>query len=186
MFRSLSESPSSRLHPRSFRGLAQLGSRIQLQQRNCSRFSRDFLRRSTFSSSQRTGLRTSGLRSAAARLFNQPSNNRFLCHQLTLALNFIVTGGAGFIGSNLTLDSAGKFPDARLDRDRRFSLRRFQESRRLPWRFRRAESGDARLAGAVRRRNSSTRSFISRRSPIRPITISSSRCTTTWKVSGES
>ena len=39
-----------------------MGSRIQLQQRNCSRFSRDFLRRSTFPSSQRTGTRTSGLR----------------------------------------------------------------------------------------------------------------------------
>jgi hypothetical protein len=33
--------------PESFRGLA-LGSRIQLQQRNCSRFTRDFSRRSTF------------------------------------------------------------------------------------------------------------------------------------------
>ena len=41
---------------------------------------------STFSSSQRTGLRTSGLRSALQELFNQPSNNRFLCHQLPLAL----------------------------------------------------------------------------------------------------
>jgi len=39
-----------------------MGSRIQLQQRNCSRFSRDFLRRSTFPSSQRTETRTSGLR----------------------------------------------------------------------------------------------------------------------------
>ena len=39
-----------------------MGSRIQLQQRNCSRFSRDFLRRSTFSSSQRTETTTSGLR----------------------------------------------------------------------------------------------------------------------------
>jgi len=39
--------------PECFRGLA-LGSRIQLQQRNCSRFARDFSRRSTFSSSQRT------------------------------------------------------------------------------------------------------------------------------------
>jgi hypothetical protein len=39
-----------------------VGSRIQLQQRNCSRFSRDFLRRSTFPSSQRTGTRTTGLR----------------------------------------------------------------------------------------------------------------------------
>jgi hypothetical protein len=39
-----------------------MGSRIQLQQRNCSRFSRDFLRRSTFSSSQRTETTTSDLR----------------------------------------------------------------------------------------------------------------------------
>src|SRR5438105_13385546 len=31
-----------------------LGSRIQLQQRNCSRFARDFSRRPTFPSSQRT------------------------------------------------------------------------------------------------------------------------------------
>ena len=38
-----------------------VGSCIQLQQRNCSRFSRDFLRRSTFPSSQRTRTRTSGL-----------------------------------------------------------------------------------------------------------------------------
>src|SRR5262249_24665626 len=39
-----------------------LGSRIQLQQRNCSRFSRDFLRRSTFPSSQRAGTSSSSLR----------------------------------------------------------------------------------------------------------------------------
>src|SRR5262245_27834058 len=43
-------------------GIGPMGSRIQLQQRNCSRFSRDFLRRSTFPSSQRTETRTSGLR----------------------------------------------------------------------------------------------------------------------------
>src|SRR5437867_305762 len=72
--------------PKVLRGLAQLGSRIQLQQRNCSRFSRDFLRRSTFPSSQRTGSRSSGLRLALQELFNQPSNNCFLCHQLNLAL----------------------------------------------------------------------------------------------------
>ena len=56
--------------PKGLRGLAQLGSRIQLQQRNCSRFSRDFLRRSTFSSSQRTGLRSSGLRLAVQDIFS--------------------------------------------------------------------------------------------------------------------
>src|SRR5438034_4680018 len=46
--------------PERFRGLA-LGSRIQLQQRNCSRFARDFSRRSTFSRSQRTGSRITPL-----------------------------------------------------------------------------------------------------------------------------
>ena len=30
------------------------------------------------------------------------------------SLNFIVTGGAGFVGSNLTLALQKKFPDARL------------------------------------------------------------------------
>src|SRR6266567_4795766 len=65
--------------PESFRGLA-MGSRIQLQQRNCSRFARDFLRRSTFSSSQRTASRSSGLRSALQDLFNR------LCPRLVLLL----------------------------------------------------------------------------------------------------
>src|SRR5437667_7879218 len=50
----------------------------QLQQRNCSRFARDFLRRSTFSSSQRTKSRSSGLRSALQDLFNR------LCPRLVL------------------------------------------------------------------------------------------------------
>src|SRR5947207_13485104 len=54
--------------PECFRGLA-LGSRIQLQQRNCSRFTRDFSRRSTFSSSQRTAVRISGSRSPTQDLF---------------------------------------------------------------------------------------------------------------------
>jgi hypothetical protein len=54
--------------PECFRGLA-VGSRIQLQQRNCSRFSRDFSRRSTFSSSQRTTLKISRLRFTAQDLF---------------------------------------------------------------------------------------------------------------------
>jgi len=46
-----------------------VGSCIQLQQRNCSRFSRDFLRRSTFPNSQRTKTRTSGSRSPLQELF---------------------------------------------------------------------------------------------------------------------
>src|ERR1700720_2199476 len=54
--------------PERFRGLA-LGSRIQLQQRNCSRFARDFSRRSTFSSSQRTESISSDFSLAAQDLF---------------------------------------------------------------------------------------------------------------------
>src|SRR5215471_13914520 len=46
-----------------------VGSCIQLQQRNCSRFSRDFLRRSTFPNSQRTRTRTSGSHSPLQELF---------------------------------------------------------------------------------------------------------------------
>jgi hypothetical protein len=54
--------------PEWFRGLA-LGSRIQLQQRNCSRFARDFSRRSTFSRSQRTESISSDFSLAAQDLF---------------------------------------------------------------------------------------------------------------------
>ena len=90
-----------------------MGSRIQLQQRNCSRFSRDFLRRSTFSSSQRTGSRTTGLRTALQHLFNR-SQTYFLVSSPDSVLNLLITGGAGFIGSNLTLALQEKFPDARL------------------------------------------------------------------------
>src|SRR5262249_48200948 len=50
-------------------GIGPMGSRIQLQQCNCSRFSRDFLRRSTFSNSQRTESRTSCSRSPLQELF---------------------------------------------------------------------------------------------------------------------
>src|SRR5205085_12458738 len=54
--------------PECFRGLA-LGSRIQLQQRNCSRFARDFSRRSTFSSSQTTAVSISVSRPSTQDLF---------------------------------------------------------------------------------------------------------------------
>ena len=47
-------------------------------------------------------------------LFNQPSNQPFLVPSTDSCLNFIVTGGAGFIGSNLTLALQEKFPDAHL------------------------------------------------------------------------
>jgi ADP-L-glycero-D-manno-heptose 6-epimerase len=54
------------------------------------------------------------LRSALQDLFNQPTNQPFLVSSTDSCLNFIVTGGAGFIGSNLTLALQKKFPDARL------------------------------------------------------------------------
>jgi ADP-L-glycero-D-manno-heptose 6-epimerase len=91
-----------------------MGSCIQLQQRNCSRFSRDFLRRSTFLSSQRTGSRSSGLRFVFQDLFNQCHHQFFPVPPSASSLNLLVTGGAGFIGSNLTLALQERFPDARL------------------------------------------------------------------------
>src|SRR5213593_2224362 len=62
--------------PEIFSGIGPVGSRIQLQQRNCSRFSRDFLRRSTFSSSQRTESRSSGSRSGTQDLIYRSATNR--------------------------------------------------------------------------------------------------------------
>jgi ADP-L-glycero-D-manno-heptose 6-epimerase len=49
------------------------------------------------------------LRSALQDLFNQP-----IVFPTSASLNLIITGGAGFIGSNLTLALQEKFPDARL------------------------------------------------------------------------
>jgi len=104
--------PRSRLHPRKFRGLA-LGSRIQLQQRNCSRFTRDFSRRSTFPSSQRTKIDNYRLALLSSRFIYL--SRKFLAVPTSdSSLNLIVTGGAGFIGSNLTLALQEKFPNARL------------------------------------------------------------------------
>jgi len=54
---------------------------------------------------------SSGLRSALQELFNEPSNQPFLVDS---TFSFIVTGGAGFVGSNLTLALQEKFPEARL------------------------------------------------------------------------
>ena len=93
------------------------GSRIQLQQRNCSRFARDFLRRSTLSSSQRTASRNSGLRLALQDLFNQRATN-FPVPSTNPPANFVITGGAGFIGSNLTLALQEKFPSCASHGDR--------------------------------------------------------------------
>jgi len=53
------------------------------------------------------------LRSALQDLFNQ-SFNKFPVPSTNPSANFVVTGGAGFIGSNLTLALQEKSPDARL------------------------------------------------------------------------
>src|SRR6266702_3488491 len=111
--------------PPRFSETGPMGSRIQLQQRNCSRFSRDFLRRSTFPSSQRTETRTSGLRfegqdylitchAPGVPLRGRPANFSMTKFTTASRPKFVITGGAGFIGSNLTLALQEKFPDAHL------------------------------------------------------------------------
>src|ERR1041384_5931468 len=98
--------------------LSEMGGRIQLQQRNCSRFPRDFSRRSTDqprnlsgSNSQRTGRQVAACASAL-KIYLSPSPNLHLVNPKNL--NFLVTGGAGFIGSNLVLALQEKYPSARL------------------------------------------------------------------------
>src|SRR6266704_162918 len=111
--------------PPRFSETGPMGSRIQLQQRNCSRFSRDFLRRSTSPSSQRTEPRTSGLRfegqdylitrqAPGVPLRGRPANFSMTKFTTASRPKFVITGGAGFIGSNLTLALQEKFPDAHL------------------------------------------------------------------------
>ena len=58
--------------------------------------------------------RSSRLRFGAQDLFNQSHNKPFAVPSSDSSLNFIVTGGAGFIGSNLTLTLQERFPNARL------------------------------------------------------------------------
>ena len=97
--------------------------------------------------------------------------------------NFIVTGGAGFVGSNLTLALQEKFPDARITVIDDFRSGNFknlagysgdflaQNLATLDWH---EQFGDGTFDTI----------FISRRSRIRPTTTSSSKFTTTWKASG--
>jgi len=92
-----------------------VGNRIQLQQRNCSGFTPDFSRRSTDQNSQRTAPRSSHLRSCAQDLFSQALNFEcFLVPSPDTTFNLLVTGGAGFVGSNLVLELQERFPSSRL------------------------------------------------------------------------
>jgi ADP-L-glycero-D-manno-heptose 6-epimerase len=113
MFRSLSESPSSRLHPRKFSGIGPIGKSYPVTAAQLLPIRTGFLAPIHFPSSQRTESTSSGLRSPLQELFNQP-NQPFLVSSIDSRFNFIITGGAGFIGSNLTLALQERFPDARL------------------------------------------------------------------------
>src|SRR5436853_1065758 len=87
--------------PECFRGLA-LGSRIQLQQRNCSRFARDFSRRSTLLFQARKELARELLPCPWPLKTNLPSRAIIaVVPASNSSPNILVTGGAGFIGSNL-------------------------------------------------------------------------------------
>src|SRR5438045_99039 len=66
-----------------------------------------------FQARKELGPRTSGLR-FERQDFNLSTNQFRAMPSADSKLNLIVTGGAGFIGSNLTLALQEKFPDARL------------------------------------------------------------------------
>lgn len=88
-----------------------MGSRIQLQQRNCSRFTRDFSRRSTVQTRKELFKEVAA---CASTLKNYLSGFRNRRNVHSNNLNFLVTGGAGFIGSNLTLALQEEYAGARL------------------------------------------------------------------------
>ena len=155
-----------------------MGSRIQLQQRNCSRFARDFSRRSTDQTRKELPTEVAACASAL-KIYLSGSPKTPAVH--SKKLNFLVTGGAGFIGSNLALALQEKYPDARLTVIDDFRSGDFKNLAGLSRRLRGGRSGLARLARAIRRRRNSTAFFISRRSPTRRCTISFRRCMTTWR-----
>src|SRR5438045_6023732 len=66
-----------------------------------------------FQARKELGPRTSGLR-FERQDFNQSTNQFRAMPSADSKLNLLVTGGAGFIGSNLTLALQEKFPSARL------------------------------------------------------------------------
>ena len=89
-----------------------MGSRIQLQQRNCSRFTRDFSRRSTVQTRKELPPEVAACASPLKIYLSGVRITAPPCPQKHL--NFLVTGGAGFIGSNLVLSLQEKYPAARL------------------------------------------------------------------------
>jgi ADP-L-glycero-D-manno-heptose 6-epimerase len=92
-----------------------VGDRIQLQQRNCSGFTPDFSRRSTDQTRKElfraipacaAALKIYLIRHSILRVFPMPAPEA--------KLNLLVTGGAGFIGSNLVLELQERFLNSRL------------------------------------------------------------------------
>ena len=156
-----------------------MGSRIQLQQRNCSRFSRDFSRRSTVQTRKELPPEVAACASPLKiYLSGVPHNLRAVPSK---NLNFLVTGGAGFIGSNLVLTLQEKYPAARLTVIDDFRSGDFKNLRRLQGRFRGAKISPRSIGARNLATRSSTAFSISPRSPTRRCTINSRRCTTTWR-----
>jgi hypothetical protein len=129
------------------------------------------------SNSQRTAARSSGLRFFAQDLFVRRLKT---APRGLKNLNFLVTGGAGFIGSNLVLSLQEKYPAARLtviDDFRSGDFKNLEGYRGIL-----SRPISPRLIGAPNlARRSSTAFSISRRSLTPPCTINSRRYTTTWR-----
>ena len=123
-----------------------MGSRIQLQQRNCSRFTRDFSRRSTDQARKELMPEVAACASPLKIYLSTHPQFLRLCVLKSDSFQSACNRRRRFHRLEPHAGVAGKISERAPDRDRRFSLRRFQEPRRLSRRFRRAKSGDARLA----------------------------------------
>src|SRR5207248_1191818 len=111
-----------RLHNRSFAGGTAcsyndwlLGNCIQLQQRNCSGFAPDFSRRSTDQARKELPRAIPACaKPLKIYLFSRVPFAVFPMPASQANLNLLITGGAGFIGSNLVLELQERFPNSRL------------------------------------------------------------------------
>ena len=93
--------------------------------------------------------------------------------------HIVVTGGAGFVGSNLVLELAKRYPEAELTVVDDFRSGNFKNLEGFKGDVIAADLADFDTEALFRRERKSTSSSISPRSPTRPTTTSSARCTTT-------
>ena len=130
-----------------------MGNRIQLQQRNCSD-SHGISRADPLIQTRKELKRAIAACASAFKIYliRRDSKRVSPVPSTDSTLNLLVTGGAGFIGSNLVLALQERFPKARLTVIDDFRSGDFKNLARLSRRFCRAESGEARLAGTIRRR----------------------------------